>query len=355
MSPFKTARSTATVAGLFSILLALPAAAQSGNNSWTISSRELAPPVHASPELAASIANSPQPDVRSNGSQFPATDAEWIAMQAAASSANPLPALAASMNLQFETIDMAGVTVYTVTPERIARQHRGHVFLHLHGGGYVLGGGPGAAAEAAQIAAAAGIYTVSVDYRMPPAHPFPAAIDDAIAVYKELLEDYDADEIAIGGTSAGAGLSFATVLEAKNQNLPVPAAIFAGTPWADLTDTSDSLHVNEGIDRILVSYPGLLKIGADLYANGQELLNPLLSPLYGDFSGFPPTILISGTRDMLLSDTARAQRKLLDAGVEAELHVLEGMSHAEYMIQPGSPEGKAVYLSVAAFLQKHMD
>ena len=93
----------------------------------------------------------------------------------------------------------------------------------------------------------------------------------------------------------------------------------------------------------------------DLYADGEDLLNPLLSPLYGDFSGFPPTILVSGTRDMLLSDTARAHRKLLAAGVEADLHVLEGMSHAEYMIQPQSPEGRMVYMSVGEFLKEHMD
>lgn len=355
MSPFKSAFDTPRIAGLLCLLLSLPAAAQSGDSTWTISSRDLAPPVHASEVLASFIANSPQPDVSAAGSQFPTSDAGWIAMQAAASSANPLPALGEALNLQIETSAMAGVTVYTLTPEEIAPEHRGQVFLHLHGGAYVLGGGPGAASEAAQIAQAAGIYTVSVDYRMPPAHPFPAAVDDAIAVYEELLKDYDAADIAIGGTSAGAGLSFATVLQAKNQNLPVPAAIFAGTPWADLTDTSDSLHVHAGIDRVLVSYSGLLKIGADLYADGEDLTNPLISPLYGDFSGFPPTILISGTRDMLLSDTARAHRKLLDEGVEADLHVLEGMSHAEYLFLPQSPEGRTVFESVGEFLKKHMN
>lgn len=355
MSPFKSRFDTLSIAGLLFLLLSLPAAAQSGDSSWTISSRVLAPPVHASEELASVIANLPQPDVSANGSQFPTTDAGWIAMQAAASGANPLPALAESLNLQIEASNMAGVTVYTLTPERIAPEHRDHVFLHLHGGAYVLGGGPSSASEAAQIAQAAGIYTVSVDYRMPPAHPFPAALEDAIAVYEELLKDYDAAEIAIGGTSAGAGLSFATVLQAKNQNLPVPAAIFAGTPWADLTDTSDSLHVNEGIDRVLISYAGLLKLGADLYADGEDLTNPLISPLYGNFSGFPPTILISGTRDMLLSDTARTHRKLLAEGVEADLHVLEGMSHAEYLFLPQSPEGRTVFGSIGEFLKKHMN
>lgn len=355
MSPLKAFFNAPCIAGLLLLLLSLPAAAQPADGNWIISSRELAPPVHASGELASALANLPQPNVSANGSQFPSSDAEWIAMQAASSAANPLPALGEALNLQIEATSMAGVTVYTLTPEQIAPEHRDHVFLHLHGGAYVLGGGPGSASEAAQIAQAAGIYTVSVDYRMPPADPFPAAVDDAIAVYEELLNDYDAAEIAIGGTSAGAGLSFATVMQAKNQNLPVPAAIFAGTPWADLTDTSDSLHVNEGIDRVLISYPGLLKIGAELYADGEDLTNPLISPLYGDFSDFPPTILFSGTRDMLLSDTARAHRKLLAEGVEADLHVLEGMSHAEYLFLPQSPEGRAVFEGIGEFLKQHMN
>lgn len=320
-----------------------------------ISDRMLPMPAHSSPELADLIASSPQPNLDVSG-RYPQTDADWIALQQAArNSASPFPALEESLDLDIETTEMNGVTVYTITPAKIATAHRDHVFLHLHGGGYVLGGGPGAAGEAARISAAAGIRAVSVDYRMPPESPFPAAVEDAIAVYRTLLEDFEASEIAIGGTSAGAGLSFAAVLQMKNLGLPVPGALFAGTPWADLTDTSDSLHTNEGIDRILITYDGLLRIGAELYAAGEDLTNPLISPLYGDFRGFPPTILISGTRDMLLSDTARAHRKLLDAGIEADLHVFEGMSHAEYMIVPDLPEAKATFAEIGEFLKEHLD
>ena len=135
----------------------------------------------------------------------------------------------------------------------------------------------------------------------------------------------------------------------------MPGVLFAGTPWADLTDSSDSLHTNAGIDRILVSYDGLLRIGAELYADGESLEHPLISPLYGDFSDFPPTILISGTRDMLLSDTARAHRKLLAAGSIAELHVFEGMSHAEYMILPDTPEGSESLNEISRFLKLHLN
>ena len=334
--------------------------AQSDDSDWSIASRSLAPPVHASAELAEVIANSPQPNLDVSG-RYPDSDEAWLALQERARTGqSPLPALADQLDLHIEsrevTVDaVTPITVYDVRPEQIAPAHRNHVFLHLHGGGYVLGGGPGAASEAAQISAAAGIYTVSVDYRMPPAAPFPAAVDDTIAVYRQLLEDYEPGQIAIGGTSAGAGLSFAAVLQMKNLGLPVPGAIFAGTPWADLTDTSDSLHTNAGIDRILITYDGLLRIGATQYADGEDLSNPLISPLYGDFSDFPPTILISGTRDMLLSDTARAHRKLLAAGVEADLHVFEGMSHAEYMIMPDLPEGQMTFTEISKFIKTHLD
>ncbi len=324
-------------------------------DAWVISNRALPMPVHTSPELTELIAGSPQPNLDVSG-RYPQTEADWIALQQAArNAASPFPALEESLNVDIQTTEMAGVTVYNITPAAIAPEHRDHIFLHLHGGGYVLGGGPGAAGEAARISAAAGIRAVSVDYRMPPESPFPAAVEDAIRVYRELLEDYDAGEIAIGGTSAGAGLSFAAVLQMKNLDLPVPGALFAGTPWADLTDTSDSLHTNEGIDRILITYDGLLRIGAELYSAGESLTNPLISPLYGDFSDFPPTILISGTRDMLLSDTARAHRKLLDAGVEADLHVFEGMSHAEYMIAPDLPEARMTLEEISDFFKSHLD
>ena len=349
--------SSSAIAKLFSViaLLASFSCVAQSSDAWIINDRELPVPAHASAELAGTIATSPQPDLDVGG-RYPQTEADWLAMQQSARSIpGPLSALEEALNLDIQAAEMAGVTVYLVTPAELANEHRDHVFLHLHGGGYLLGGGPGAASEAAQISAAAGIRAVSVDYRMPPEFPFPAAVEDAIAVYRALLDDYSAGQIAVGGTSAGAGLSFAAVLQMKNLELPVPGAIFAGTPWADLTDTSDSLHTNEGIDRILITYDGLLRTGADMYADGQDLTNPLISPLYGDFNGFPPTILISGTRDMLLSDTVRAHRKLLNVGVVADLHVFEGMSHAEYMIMPNIPEGRMTWEEISKFFKKHLD
>ena len=134
----------------------------------------------------------------------------------------------------------------------------------------------------------------------------------------------------------------------------MPGAIYLGTPWADLTDTSDTIHTNEAIDRVLLNYDGWLSAAARLYAGDHELTHRLISPVYGDFDEFPPTYLISGTRDMLLSDTVRVHRKLRAAGVEADLNVYEGMSHAGYMIVANSPESEQVYAELGDFLLEHL-
>jgi monoterpene epsilon-lactone hydrolase len=136
--------------------------------------------------------------------------------------------------------------------------------------------------------------------------------------------------------------------------LELPGALFAGTPWTDLTKTGDSYFTNEGLDRILVSYEGLLKEAAKMYAGGNDLRNPLLSPIYGDFGAFPPTFLITGTRDLFLSCTVRVHTKLLAARVPADLIVFEGHSHADYVALHDTPEAKLYYEQLDKFLIRHL-
>ncbi len=326
------------------------ASAFAAEGDWTIGPRILPAPVAASEELRSTIASIPAPDVAM--SSQPLDDATLTAMGAPMSL--DLDALGKSAGVTITRDTIAGVKVYHVTPDRIAPEHKNHLFVHVHGGGYVLEGGDSSVTEAVVVAASSGIRALSIDYRMPPDAPFPAAVDDTIAVYREVLKTRQPGQIAIGGTSAGGGLSFAAIHQMKSLNLPVPGAIFAGTPWADLTKTSDTLYSLEGIDRILVSYDGLVESLALFYADGQDLRNPLISPLYGDFNGFPPTILVSGTRDMFLSDTVRAHRKLRDAGVVADLHVFEGLSHAGYLVAAGSPESISTFQEVSMFFKTHL-
>jgi epsilon-lactone hydrolase len=149
-------------------------------------------------------------------------------------------------------------------------------------------------------------------------------------------------------------MTLALMLRAKAEGVPLPAAMAPGTPWADLTETGDSYRTNEWLDNILVSYNGYLVHAAKLYANGHDLKDPQLSPIYGDFHGLPPAILTTGTRDLFLSNTVRTHRKLREAGVEAELQVFEGFSHAYYTIDPFLPESREAYDEIARFLSAHL-
>jgi monoterpene epsilon-lactone hydrolase len=195
---------------------------------------------------------------------------------------------------------------------------------------------------------------ISVDYRMSPDFPYPAGLDDAIAVWKELVKSNNPANMAVFGTSAGGGMTLAMVLRAKQEGLPLPAAIAPGSPASDLTGTGDSYATNEGVDNALVSYRPFGEAAANLYANGHDLKEPLLSPIYGDFSGFPPAIVLSGTRDLQLSDAVNVHRKLLRAGVVAELHVFEGQSHAQFQADVSAPETREAFEQIAAFFDHHL-
>jgi acetyl esterase/lipase len=184
-----------------------------------------------------------------------------------------------------------------------------------------------------------GMKVISVDYRMPPDFPYPAALDDAVAVWKEVVKTTNHKNIAIFGTSTGGGMTLAMVLRAEREGLPLPAATAPGTPCSDMTKTGDTYFTNEMLDNVLVSNDGWLGDAAKLYANGHDLKDPMLSPVYGDFQGFPPT---SGTRDLFLSNTVRVHRETRATGVEAELQVFEGQSHAQYKLILGHQKPKSI-------------
>jgi len=160
--------------------------------------------------------------------------------------------------------------------------------------------------------------------------------------------------MAVFGSSAGGGLTLALVQRAKQEGLPLPAAIAPGTPWSDMTGDGDSYAANAFVDNVLVSNRGWIGAAARLYAGAHDLREPLLSPIYGDFHGFPPAILTSGTRDLFLSNTVRAHRKLRQAGVEAALQVFEGESHAQYLADPYAPEAREAFGEIARFFDAHL-
>jgi acetyl esterase/lipase len=274
---------------------------------------------------------------------------------AAAATVAGLPKLRQALGVTVEPTTIAGVKAFIVASKSVSPGNRNRVLLHLHGGIRVLNPGEAGTREAILMAGLAGFKVISVDYRMPPDFPFPAALDDAFAVYREMVKTIKPPNIGIFGTSAGGSLTLTTLLRAKMANLPMPGAIAPGTPTVDLSKTGDSLFTNAGVDNVLGTQDGFIRATALLYANGRDLKDPLLSPIYGDVHGFPPAILTSGTRDLYLSNTVRMHRKLRAAGVEAVLQLWEGQSHAQYMLADVDvPELREYHDEVARFFDQHL-
>lgn len=281
---------------------------------------------------------------------------EWRALQRESNEevATDTRALVRLIGVTVTPTTIGGVKAFLVQPSQVAPGQRRRLLVHLHGGAYVFNGGEAGTAEAAVAAHFGKISVLSVDYRTAPDHPFPAALDDAVAVWKAVLEKHDPARTGLFGTSAGGGLTMATVLRLREMGLPLPGALFLGTPWTDLSKTGDTYFINAGVDNTLDTYDGGLELAAKLYAGGRALTDPLISPVYGDLRRFPPTILISGTRDLLLSCTIRVHRKLREAGVPADLHVYEGQSHAQYGTSYPSPESTDALGEVARFFDRHL-
>lgn len=324
---------------------------QSGPGDRAIPARMLPVPRTVSPELQASI-SAPYPP---GWDVVPTGAAAWRAMAAAsATAAAPhLDAIGKRLRVRAAPGQIAGVSVFLVTPEEIAPPNRERLLVHVHGGGYVLYPGEAGAGEAMLMAGIGGFRVISIDYRMAPDHPFPAALDDVINVWRALVTDHDPRKMAVFGSSAGGGLTLAMILAAKARGLPLPSAIAPGTPWADLTSAGDTIKANAFVDNILVSNSGWVGAAAGIYAAGHDLRDPLISPIFGDFLGFPPAILTSGTRDLFLSDTVRTHRKLRQAGVKAELQVFEGQSHAQFL-DPFVPETTEAIQEIGRFLNEHL-
>jgi monoterpene epsilon-lactone hydrolase len=337
----------------FTTLEAIQSTVNAKPGPRTVPGRSIPVPNTASPELQAAIAapyRAPAWDAN------PKSPAEWkeLINKLAAAAAVAQKVVREKLGVTMETTVIGGVKVYILTPKEIPPANRNRLLVHVHGGGYVYNPGEAGTGEATLMAAYGGFKVISVDYRMPPDYPYPAAMDDAMAVWKEAIKMQDPRNMAIFGTSTGGGMTLAMILRAKQEGLALPAAIAPGTPWSDLTETGDTYKTNEWLDNVLVSYSGYLIHAAQLYANGHDLKDPQLSPIYGDFTGFPPAILTSGTRDLFLSLTVLTHRKLRRAGVEAELQVFEGMSHAQYNFDPSAPETKEVFTEIARFFDKHL-
>ncbi len=311
-----------------------------------------APTADISPQMQAIIDRPYNP----NWNLQYSTGAEWRAFadKQAADTVKTIPAMLGRLHVTVRPSTMGGARVFIVTPADIPTANADKVLLHVHGGCYVLFPGESGATEAIMMAGFGHYKVISVDYRMPPEAYFPAAVDDPIAVYKALLRTYSPKNIAFFGTSAGGAITLEMVLRAKQMGLPLPGAIAPGTPMSDVTKTGDSFYTNTMVDNVLVSRDGFCHAATKVYAQGHDLADPLLSPVNGDLHGFPPAILTTGTRDLLLSNTVRVHRKLLRSGVPAVLEVFEGESHAQYQFDDTVPETGEAFTEIASFFGQHL-
>ncbi len=319
----------------------------------TVPGRVIPVPSTTSPQFKAQVA---APYRTPDWNADPKSKDEWNALVAklAAKGAAKLPALREKLSVTSDPATLGGVKAFLVKAKTIPKAHRGKVILAIHGGGFVYNPGEAGTLEAVLMAGFGGYEVYAVDYRMAPDHPFPAANDDVMAAYKALLADHKPGDIAVVGTSAGGELTLALCLRAKAEGLPLPAAIAPGTPEADMTNAGDTIRTNEWLDNVLVSADGYVEAARKVYVPaGHDLKDPQLSPIFGDFSGLSPAIITSGTRDLFLSNAVRVHRKLRQAGVEAQLQVFEGMSHAQYLFNADAPETREAFTEISAFFDRH--
>ncbi len=221
--------------------------------------------------------------------------------------------------------------------------------LYLHGGSYTAGSLHYAKGFGGVIADACGRSTLCIGYRLAPEHPFPAALDDALSAYKCVLARYPNQPVAIVGESAGGGLTLALTLKIRELGLPMPYCLVTLSPWVDLSCTAESFISRAEIDPCL-DRDALLK-SAQFYSGG-DLLNPFISPINGDFGGFPPVLIFAGTHEMLMDDSVDISEKLTDAGVPCELHVVDEMWHV--FVIYGTPEGREAVARIADFLTESL-
>lgn len=250
--------------------------------------------------------------------------------------------LAAALNVQITEGQVAGVPVQWVTPADLRHDH---ILLYFFGGGHITGSPDEDLSITARLAHYMGARVCAPHYRLAPEHPFPAARDDAVAVYADLAAK---GPIALAGESAGANLALALMGQITTR----PSAIALMSPWCDLTHQGDTITTLDGIDPSL-DLTHQLQHMARAYAGGRALSDPEISPLFASVQGFPPTIITTGTRDLLLSDAARLSTKLRGAGVPVDLRVFEGMWHV-FEYYPDLPEADLSTRGIAEFLTNHL-
>ena len=260
-------------------------------------------------------------------------------------SAQPLPADVTVTASALGGVPTAEITVDGIEPR--------HTVLYFHGGVYVIGDAFQAAGLASQVGRRTRAKVISVDYRLAPEHPYPAAVDDALAAYQALLRNGTApSDIAFAGESAGGGLAIATLVNARDHGLPLPSAAFVMSPYVDLTLAGASMETKREVD-LLMSPPALRARVTD-YTAGQDAALGLISPVFAELSGLPPLIIQVGTNEVLLDDAVRLAREAAAADVEVTLDVTPKVPHVFQVYYPILDEAAAALDRAGQFLSARL-
>jgi len=256
-------------------------------------------------------------------------------------SAQPLPADVTVAAAALDGVPTAEITVDEIEPR--------HVVLYFHGGVYVIGDAFLAADLASQVGRRTQAKVISVDYRLAPEHQYPAAVDDALAAYEALLRNGVApSDIAFAGESAGGGLAIATLVNARDHGLPMPAAAFVMSPYVDLTLAGASIETKRDVDPLFTRE--LLQDRVGDYTAGQDAALGLISPIFADLSGLPPLIIQAGTHELLLDDAVRLAQQAATADVEVTLDITPGVPHVFQAYYPILDEAAAALDRAGQFL-----
>jgi acetyl esterase/lipase len=260
-------------------------------------------------------------------------------------STQPLPA-----DVTVSAAELGGVPTAEITVDGIEPRH---VVLYFHGGVYVMGDAALTADLASQVGRRTAAKVISVDYRLAPEHPYPAAVDDAFAAYEALLDNGMApSDIVLAGESAGGGLAVATLVNARDHELPLPAAAFVMSPLVDLTLAGTTMETKREVDP-LISRERLEPRVTD-YTAGQDPSLGLISPIFADLSALPPMIIQAGTHEVLLDDAVRLARQAATADVEVTLDITPRVPHVFQAYYAILDEGAAALDAAGQFLSAHL-
>jgi len=260
-------------------------------------------------------------------------------------SAAPLPADVTVTEAALGGVRTAEITVDEIEPR--------HVVLYFHGGVYVISDAFLAAGLASEVGRRTHAKVISVDYRLAPEHPYPAAVDDALEAYESLLESGIApSDIAFAGDSAGGGLAIATMVNARDHGLALPAAALMMSPYVDLTLAGTTMETKRDADPLLSRE--LLQPRVTDYTQGQDAALALISPIFADLSGLPPLIIQAGSHEVLLDDAVRLARQAATADVEVTLDVIPGVPHVFQAYSPLLDEAAAALDRAGQLLLAHL-